>query len=102
MTDADIESEALGLEAPAMALAVPETSSGEPLADCVRTALSLYLQSMDDHQVANLHRFVMEEVERPLLETVLAHARGKQTVTAKMLGISRSTLRNKLAKYDIG
>jgi Fis family transcriptional regulator len=102
MTGVDIESEAADGNEPGPALAVPEASTGEPLAACVRTALLLYLRNMDGHGVANLHRFVMEEVERPLLETVLGHAGGNQTATAKMLGISRSTLRNKLAKYDIG
>jgi len=102
MTNVEIDPHELNRSESAATLAVPETSSGEPLADCVRTALSLYLHNMDDHQVANLHRFVMEEVERPLLETVLGHTQGNQTLTAKMLGISRSTLRNKLAKYDIG
>ncbi len=102
MTEADIEAEAADRHRAGAALAVPEASTGEPLAACVRTALSLYLHNMDGHCVANLHRFVMEEVERPLLETVLGHASGNQTAAAKMLGISRSTLRNKLAKYDIG
>lgn len=102
MTRVDNESGQEEGEVPSAALAVPAASSSEPLADCVRTALALYLKNMNGHQIANLHRFVMEEVERPLLETVLGHAKDNQTAAAKMLGISRGTLRNKLVKYQIG
>jgi Fis family transcriptional regulator len=41
----------------------------------------------------------MDEVERPLIETVLDAAANNQSVAARMLGISRSTLRKKLAAY---
>ena len=40
-------------------------------------------------------------VEEPLLRTVLQHTGGNQTQAAALLGISRSTLRKKLAHYDI-
>jgi Fis family transcriptional regulator len=44
---------------------------------------------------------VIEEVERPLIETVLDYAQGNQTQAARLLGISRSTLRKKMAHYGI-
>ena len=43
----------------------------------------------------------MEEMERPLLHTVMEHTGGNQTRAAALLGISRSTLRKKLAQYGL-
>ena len=42
-----------------------------------------------------------DEVEQPLIETVMQHAQGNQTRAASILGISRSTLRKKLAIYGL-
>jgi len=68
----------------------------EPLCDCVRSALDYYLRNMDGHDVTGLYRMVLDEVERPMIETVLEHTNGNQSTAAQMLGISRSTLRKKL------
>jgi Fis family transcriptional regulator len=37
-----------------------------------------------------------------MLTTVLEHTRGNQTLAARLLGMSRSTLRKRLAAYQIG
>ncbi|MBK1647890.1 helix-turn-helix domain-containing protein [Rhabdochromatium marinum] len=81
------------------AQAEPEHSI--PLRDCVRTALESYLQRMGDHQINDFYRFVLDEVERPLLEAVLHHSHGNQTLAARTLGISRGTLRKKIAQYGL-
>jgi Fis family transcriptional regulator len=44
---------------------------------------------------------VLAEVEKPLLETALKHADFNQSKAAKVLGLSRSTLRKKLEQYGI-
>jgi Fis family transcriptional regulator len=56
---------------------------------------------MDGHDVSELHRLVIEEVERPLFETVVRHADGNLSQAAKMLGLTRSTLRKRLKDYGI-
>ena len=48
-----------------------------------------------------LFALVMREVERPLLETVLAHSGGSRTKAARMLGINRGTLRKKLRQHRL-
>ena len=73
----------------------------EPLSECVRNALRFYLRHLGNYEVNDLHQMVMAEVERPTIETVLEHTQGNQTRTASMLGISRSTLRKKIAHYGI-
>lgn len=84
------------------ALVVKRRQRAESLADCVREALETYFEQLDGHQAANLYQLVMGEMERPLLQTVMEHTRGNQTRAAALLGISRSTLRKKLAHHGLG
>ncbi|HEY0633983.1 MAG TPA: DNA-binding transcriptional regulator Fis [Gammaproteobacteria bacterium] len=72
-----------------------------PFNGCVRKALQKYLADLGEHPVGNLYELMLSEVEKPLLETVLAHVQGNQTRAAEMLGINRGTLRKKMAQYDI-
>lgn len=83
------------------AFAVPKQHKHEPLSDCVRNALENYFDHLDGHGSQDLYRMVMEEVERPLFTCVMSHLGGNQTRAAELLGISRSTLRKKLALYGI-
>ena len=80
---------------------VAKNKSTEPLRECVRTALTSYFEQLDGHSAANIYQMVLAEVETPLLETVMRHTEGNQTRAAKVLGISRSTLRKKLALYEL-
>ncbi|MEW7977317.1 MAG: DNA-binding transcriptional regulator Fis [Candidatus Sedimenticola endophacoides] len=73
----------------------------EPLSECVRDALNSYFRQLDGHAAADLYQMVISEVELPLLETVMEHTRGNQTKAAALLGISRSTLRKKLATHGL-
>ncbi|VAX06126.1 DNA-binding protein Fis [hydrothermal vent metagenome] len=72
-----------------------------PLRDQVRGAMQNYFQHLDGFSSANLYQMVLSEVEPPLLETVLEYTRGNQSRAAILLGISRSTLRKKLAIYGL-
>ncbi len=83
------------------ALTVVRHRQTETLRECVQVALKNYFDHIGDHSVHNLYRMVMAEVESPLLETVMDYTRGNQTKAAAVLGISRSTLRKKLAQYDL-
>lgn len=73
----------------------------EPLRECVRNALKRYFEQLDGHQVNGVYEMVLSEVEPPVLQTALEYCGGNQTRAAQMLGMSRSTLRKKLAQYDI-
>jgi Fis family transcriptional regulator len=56
---------------------------------------------MDGHAVSDLYRLVIVEVERPLFETIVRHANGNLTQAARMLGLTRSTLRKRLTEYGL-
>lgn len=84
-----------------LGLRLVETDRAAPLANCVRSALQFYLENMADHEVTGLYGLVMEEVERPLFETVLKHANGNLSHASRMLGLTRSTLRKRLTDYGI-
>jgi len=82
-------------------LLVDKQTHEESLGDCVRSALNSYFTHLDGHGANNLFQLVMEEVERPLFQTVMEHTQGNQTRASRVLGISRSTLRKKLSQYNL-
>lgn len=71
------------------------------LSDLVHQALTQYLDDLDGEPPQRLYELVMGEVEKPLLATVLKRLGGNQSAAALCLGISRSTLRKKLARYNM-
>jgi len=83
------------------ALTVIHSKKTEPLRHCVLDAMQRYFTHLDGHGASNLYRLVMNEVEAPLLESVMQHTGGNQTQAAALLGISRSTLRKKLSQYGL-
>lgn len=72
-----------------------------PLRQNVQEAIRRYLEDMGHSQPECLYRTLMAEVEPPLIEEVLRYTQGNQSRTAKILGMTRNTLRTKLQRYDI-
>ena len=71
------------------------------LRQSVQRAIRRYLEDMGQSQPESLYRTLMAEVEPPLIEEVLRYTQGNQSRTARILGITRNTLRTKLHRYDI-
>ncbi len=71
------------------------------LADSVQQAMKNYFRDLDGHQANNLYSFFMGEVEKPFFEVVMQYTNGNIAHASQILGINRSTLRNRLKKYDI-
>ena len=65
------------------------------------TALKKYFKTLNGHKPINLYKFVIKEVERPLMKEVMKYTENNQSEAAKILGINRPTLRNKLKQYKI-
>ena len=87
------------LELPA-AVREPKIDFGT-LSETVHRGLDAYLDDLGDTEPTDLHHLVIGEVERPLLESIMAHTRGNQSRTARILGINRATLRKKLQRYGL-
>lgn len=77
-------------------------SNDYSLAAGVKHSLQNYFANLGDQQPANLYNMVLAEVEMPLLQMVMRYTNNNQSRAAKILGISRGTLRKKLAIYKIG
>lgn len=71
------------------------------LAGHVKAMLENYFKELDGHEPADLYQMVLQEIEQPLLETVLQYTRGNQSRAAEVLGLNRGTLRKKLKLYDL-
>ncbi|MDP2695228.1 MAG: Fis family transcriptional regulator [Gallionella sp.] len=72
------------------------------IARCVRKALKEYFKDLDGEEpCCGMYDMVMDCVEKPLLEMVLAHVGGNQSRASEMLGINRNTLRKKMLQHCI-
>lgn len=72
-----------------------------PLQRSVATALDDYFKTLDGEPTAGLYELVMAEVERPLLEIVMAQVDHNQSRAAALLGLNRGTLRKKLTQHGL-
>jgi len=57
--------------------------------------------AIENRETGEIYRACLEQVERPLLETVLSHTDGNQVRAAALLGINRNTLRKKIAELGV-
>ena len=73
----------------------------QPIRRSVTSAIELYLEDMNGHEVSDLYHVVLSEVEPAILDVVMNYVEGNQTEAAEMLGISRGTLRKKLKLYGL-
>ncbi len=79
----------------------PAGTATPTLRECVLGAMRNYFNQLGGQSVSNLYDMVLAEIEEPLLRIVMGHTKGNQTKAAKLLGLSRGTLRKKLKIYDI-
>jgi Fis family transcriptional regulator len=72
----------------------------EALSHQVIHAVKRYLNSVGNKDAnLNLYQLIVEEVEAPLFRTVMELTRYNQSKAARVLGVSRGTLRTKLKRY---
>ncbi len=60
-----------------------------------------FLKDMGDTPPDNLHKIILSEAERAMIATVLEHTEQNQSKTADILGITRATLRSRMARYKL-
>lgn len=74
---------------------------GVSLEDAVRRWVTLSRSALFDAADGQLHRELMERVERVLFTEVLAATDGNRTAAARLLGLDRATLRTRLKSLSI-
>jgi Fis family transcriptional regulator len=70
-----------------------------PLSNQVKIADEHYFSQLDGYDSSNLYDLVTTDREKPLLAATLENRGHNQTHAAKVLGLSRSTLRKKMEQY---
>ena len=79
-----------------------DSYSKKPLRDEVRKAMKRYFNQLDEKNIPiDVYQLVLNEIEPPLLNTVMIFSNNNQSKAARILGLNRTTLRNKLKKYNI-
>lgn len=71
------------------------------LRENVTQILKHYFTSLKGEEPQDLYDFFVDEVEEPILSIVMKYCRNNQSEAARLLGISRGTLRTKLKKYGM-
>mgnify|MGYP003572744579 CR=1 FL=1 len=89
------------ITSPTLERLTSEDTNTQTLADHIKTVLDNYFNDLEGHQPTQLYQLVLQEIERPMLETVMKYTRGNQSKAAIVLGLNRGTLRKKLKQYDI-
>lgn len=72
------------------------------IAEAIETSLNEYFFHLDGEPADDIYRMVIDNVEKAMLASVMKRAEGNQTQAADMLGINRTTLRNKLKAHRLG
>jgi Fis family transcriptional regulator len=71
------------------------------LQEYTRYTVRRYLHNLKGHKANNLNKLFAYEVEKGLILEVLAFTQGNFTETSEILGITRTTLRNKIRKHNL-
>lgn len=71
------------------------------LRENVTEVIKHYFANLKGEEPLNVYDFFLEEIEEPLLIVVMKQTRNNQSEAARLLGISRGTLRTKLKKYGM-
>lgn len=67
----------------------------------LESALQHYFSTLDGHEPVALHEMVHDQIDIALINVTMKQAANNQTKVARLLGISRSTLRKKLKQYGM-
>lgn len=71
------------------------------LQEYTRLNVRKYLHNLKGHQAKNLYDFVINQIEKGIIMEVLEFTKGNRTQTSEILGITRTTLRNKIKKHKL-
>ena len=67
----------------------------------MRYKIAHFLRRLGRYEVTDVHKVVLEQVERPLIRLALQWAEGNQLKAARLLGMNRNTLRAKMKALGV-
>jgi len=76
-------------------------SAPTPLYQFVDRLVADYLRDLNGSNPGKLYRKVLNEVEPAMIRAVLAHTHGNQSRAAEILGLTRTTLRQRVRQYRL-
>ncbi len=71
------------------------------LKSSVTQIMKHYFSNLKGEEPRNVYDFFLDEIEEPLLIVVMKYTRNNQSEAARILGLSRGTLRSKLKKFGM-
>ena len=71
----------------------------DQLNQLVKAITTAHLENVKEPRDAKLYETFIANVERPFLETLMAHVRHNQSAAAILLGLSHGTCRKKLKQH---
>ena len=71
------------------------------LRENVTQIMKHYFANLKGEETQHIYDFFIDEVEEPLLIAVMKYTHNNQSKAARLLGLSRGTLRTKLQKYGM-
>jgi Fis family transcriptional regulator, factor for inversion stimulation protein len=78
-----------------------DSSTHCTLRENVEEIMKHYFVKLQGEEPRHVYDFFLEEIEEPLLAAVMKFTSQNQSEAARMLGLSRGTLRTKLKKYGM-
>ena len=73
----------------------------QDIAQCVEQNLQQYFKDLNGETPCNVYDMVIHQVEKPLLQCVMAQCEQNQTRAAVLLGLNRNTLHKKLVQHGL-
>jgi Fis family transcriptional regulator len=71
------------------------------LPSCINAKLTRYFEQLSGEEGRGVYKMMMNEVESITLQFILELTHNNQSEAAKILGISRATLKKKIALYQL-
>ena len=78
-----------------------DATSSYSLRSSVTEIMQQYFANLKGEEPRNVYDFFLDEIEEPLLVSVMKFTRDNQSEAARILGVSRGTLRSMLKKFDM-